>query len=54
MAFWWVFQGKSYDRAKQGHYLWAPQQDKSGQGKFHWTNMTKVRPGDVMRTAARA
>jgi putative restriction endonuclease len=48
MAFWWVFQGKSYERAKQGQYLWAPQQNNKGQTKFHWTNMTKVQPGDVI------
>jgi len=42
MAFWWVFQGDSYKRAKEGRYLWAPQQDRKGHRLFHWTNMTRV------------
>ena len=48
MAFWWVFQGDSYKRAKAGAYLWAPQQNKTGQRLFHWTNMTRVQTGDVV------
>ena len=48
MAFWWVFQGDSYKRAKAGAYLWAPQQNKDGHRLFHWTNMTNVQTGDVI------
>src|SRR6266699_5694736 len=48
MAFWWVFQGDSYKRAKEGAYLWAPQQNRTGHRLFHWTNMTQVQTGDVI------
>src|SRR3954463_7315442 len=47
MAFWWVFQGDSYNRAKAGGYMWAPQKTSKGQQLFHWTNMKHVQIGDV-------
>ena len=48
MAFWWVFQGDSYKRAKEGAYLRAPQQNRTGHRLFHWTNMTQAQTGDVI------
>ena len=48
MAVWWVFQNKSYDRSRDGGYLWAPLLDKAGHKKSHWETMADVRPGDVV------
>lgn len=47
MAFWIVYQGDSWKRARQGGYLWAP---KKGEGPtpFHWTNMDLVEAGDLV------
>lgn len=48
MGFWWVFQGESYKRALDGGYLWAPKVGARGQRQAYWTNMTRVRAGDVI------
>lgn len=48
MAVWWVFQNKSYDRSRDGGYLWAPLLDKTGHKKSHWETMADVLPGDVV------
>lgn len=48
MAVWWVFQNKSYERSRDGGYLWAPLLDKAGHKKSHWETMAEVRPGDVV------
>lgn len=48
MKFFLVFQNKTYTEERNGGYLWAPQENKSGRKFFHWTNMTKVTKGDVI------
>ena len=48
MAVWWVFQNDSYERSRDGGYLWAPIADKAGNKKFHWETMTKVVAGDLI------
>lgn len=48
MAVWWVFQNDSYERSRDGGYLWAPISDKAGNKKFHWETMTKVVAGDLI------
>ena len=45
---WWVNQGASYQRARDGGYLWAPLKDKAGNRPAHWQNMTKVTSGDTV------
>jgi hypothetical protein len=46
---WWVNQGASYSRARDGGYLWAPTQTKSGGSAFdHWRNMRYLREGDFV------
>lgn len=45
---WWVNQGKTFELEKAGSYLWAPKQGKNGVVFQHWTEMAKVRPGDVV------
>ena len=48
MAFWIVYQGNSWDRARQGGYLWAPKVGKKGQTQAYWATMEQVRPGDLI------
>lgn len=43
-----VFQNKTYFEEKSGGYLWAPQRSKSGREIFHWSNMTKIKKGDII------
>ncbi len=45
---WWVNQGRSYSRAREGGYLWAPLRDKVGNPKAHWETMRHLRAGDVV------
>lgn len=48
MAFWIVYQGNSWDRARRGGYLWAPKKGKKGQSQAYWANMERVAPGDLI------
>lgn len=48
MAFWIVFQGSSWKRAKQGGHLWAPHSNEAGQTLHYWRNMARVEPGDLI------
>lgn len=48
MAFWLVYQGKSWERARSGGYLWAPKRSRSGQTVVYWTNMERVQPGELI------
>ena len=48
MAFWIVYQGNSWDRARRGGYLWAPKVGKKGQTQAYWATMERVRPGDLI------
>ena len=43
MKYFYVFQNKTFEREKNGGYLWAPN------GHFsHWKNMQNVKKGDVI------
>ncbi|MGW8181801.1 MAG: hypothetical protein ACWGQW_23980, partial [bacterium] len=46
--FWWVNQGKTYRVEKEGGFVWAPQNNKSGNTFFHWENVSKIQRGDVL------
>jgi hypothetical protein len=43
---WWVNQGSSFRRAREGGHIWAPDKDKRGASKPHWTAMRYLRQGD--------
>ncbi len=45
---WWVNQGASFAVEKAGGYLWAPKHGRNGATYEHWTNLTKLQPGDVV------
>lgn len=47
-AFWWVNQGDTYERERDGEYLWAPQQTKDGKVMAHHSNMTRLVAGDIV------
>ncbi|WP_299149815.1 HNH endonuclease signature motif containing protein [uncultured Dokdonia sp.] len=44
----WVNQGKTYKEEKAGGYLWAPIKNTKGKSLFHWTNMSKLKPNDIV------
>jgi hypothetical protein len=46
--YYWVNQGKTYTEEKDGGYLWAPINNNTGRSFFHWDNMDKIVPGDVI------
>jgi hypothetical protein len=48
VAFWIVYQGTSWDRARAGGYLWAPKAGKKGQTQAYWATMERVTPGDLI------
>lgn len=48
MSYYIVFQNKTYHEELAGGYLWAPKKTSSGKEIFHWSNMTKVKKGDII------
>jgi hypothetical protein len=48
MAYWWVSQNKTFKQEREGGYMWAPKRDTAGKELHHWSNMTRVRPGDII------
>ena len=48
MAYWIVYQGNSWGRARRGGYLWAPKVGKRGQTQAYWASMERVSPGDLI------
>ncbi|SNR14283.1 HNH endonuclease [Tenacibaculum jejuense] len=48
MKYYWVNQGKTYKEEKEGKYLWAPVKNNKEQTFFHWNNMTKLKPNDIV------
>ena len=48
MSFWWVNQGRTWLHEVEGNYLWAPRRNSAGQTFVHWTNMQRLRVGDVV------
>lgn len=48
MAYWWVSQNRTYKQERKDGYLWAPKSTDDGTVFRHWSNMTLVRPGDII------
>ena len=46
--YYWVNQGKTYNEEREGGYLWAPIENANGTTFFHWNNITKLLPGDIV------
>jgi hypothetical protein len=47
-SFWWVNQGSTYKLERDGSYLWAPKAGKSNVAFAHWTNVSRLQPGDTV------
>lgn len=45
---WWVNQGATYTKERDGGFLWAPNLNKAGRPQYHWDTMDEVRAGDVV------
>ncbi|MCP3811309.1 hypothetical protein NLX62_03030 [Mycobacteriaceae bacterium Msp059] len=45
---WWVNQGATYTKERDGRFLWAPMLNKAGRPQYHWDTMDEVREGDVV------
>lgn len=45
---WWVNQGASFRRAREGGHIWAPERDKRGAELPHWTTMGYLKEGDIV------
>jgi 5-methylcytosine-specific restriction protein B len=45
---WWVNQGDSYTRCRDGGFLWAPMLDRNGRPRHHWETMDEVSQGDAV------
>ena len=45
---WWVNQGATYTKERDGGFLWAPMLNKAGRPQHHWDTMDEVREGDVV------
>lgn len=48
MNYFLVFQNKSYKEEYKGGYMWAPQQNHTGQTFHHWTDMQNIKKGDII------
>jgi hypothetical protein len=51
--FWWVNQGTSFEQEVSEGYIRAPQENAAGNAVHFYTNVTQVRPGDVLLHYAR-
>lgn len=45
---WWVNQGATYAKERDGGFLWAPNLNRAGRPQYHWDTMDEVREGDVI------
>lgn len=45
---WWVNQGATYTKERDGGFLWAPNLNKAGRPQYHWDTMDEVRVGDAV------
>jgi len=45
---WWVNQGATYAKERDGGFLWAPQLNKAGRSQYHWDTMDEVQEGDAV------
>tara|TARA_B100001093_G_scaffold519300_1_gene607659 strand:- start:319 stop:3339 length:3021 start_codon:yes stop_codon:yes gene_type:complete len=45
---WFVCQGSSFTNDQGKKYLFAPKKDKKGSPKYYWSNVSKIKKGDVI------
>lgn len=47
-AVWFVTQGATFSKGPGKKFLWAPQKGKNERKWFYWTNVRKVKKGDII------
>lgn len=47
-AVWWVNQGDTYTRQRDGGFLWAPYVNRAGRAEYHWDTMDEVHENDAV------
>jgi 5-methylcytosine-specific restriction enzyme B len=45
---WWVNQGATYGKEREGGFIWAPLLDKANRPQHHWDAMDKAQRDDVI------
>ena len=45
---WFVTQGSTFREDRGMRFLWAPERGKDGNGRFYWSNILKVKKGDII------
>jgi hypothetical protein len=48
LRYWWVNQGTSFREESAGGFVWAPKLSKGGVALAHYTNVSRLRPDDVI------
>lgn len=48
MAFYYVYQGDTFEVERKGGYVWSPQLNKAGKKNTGYTTMTCIKKGDVI------
>jgi hypothetical protein len=47
-AIWWVNQGMTYGKERDGGFIWAPMLNKAGRPQSHWDAMDHVQRDDII------
>lgn len=47
-SYWWVNHKKTYKQEHEGSYIWSPKTKRNGDYHQTYTNLTLVKPGDVV------
>lgn len=51
--YWWVSHNQMHRRELSGGYIWCPQTKKGGGARETWTNVSRVRRGDIVFSYAK-
>ncbi|MCH1993537.1 HNH endonuclease [Achromobacter xylosoxidans] len=52
-SYWWVSHNQMHRRELSGGYIWCPQTKKGGGARETWTNVSRVRRGDIVFSYAK-
>lgn len=48
VEYWWVTQNQTFEEEVRGGYMWAPKFQKDGKSLTAYTNVSLVKPGDII------
>lgn len=54
MNYWWVTQNKTFEEEIRGGYMWAPKAQKNGHSLLAYTNVSLVKPNDIIFSYAQS